>query len=138
MRSGLGHYERGQRAATQPFKNHWCPLSSSCPQVTDESQIPLMCQLTLVPCSQEFPSCQSGLGFEFLSLSDISLSSEVSAFKERGFPALSRMLSSLMKVRAGNLFRRGLSLQGHPVDGILLDVLLEVLVAHKLLHASLA
>jgi hypothetical protein len=34
--------------------------------------------------------------------------------------------------------RAGLSLERDSVDGILLDILVEVLVAHKLLHTSLA
>lgn len=85
MRSGLGHYERGQRAATQPFKNHWCPLSSPCPSlgVTDESQIPLMCSLTYVPCQRKFPSCRRSARLPPRSLSDMGLSSEASAFIER-------------------------------------------------------
>jgi hypothetical protein len=36
------------------------------------------------------------------------------------------------------LFYNTLSLQGDPVDGILLNVLVELLATHKLLHTSLA
>ena len=141
MRSGLGHYERGQRAATQPFKNHWCPLSSPCPSrgVTDESQIPLMCSLTNVPCQRKFPSCWWSARLPPRSLSDISLSSEASAFIERVSNSVSHaVLLNERQSRQPFLFQRTLSLQGDPVDGIGLNVLVELLATHKLLHTSLA